>query len=309
MKPNSVARVWSRICNCRLESRSCRDVLAEFLGTLILTLIGDSVLASLTASRLGYFGIAAGPLGWGLAVYLGIIVAGGVSGGHLNPAVTLGLASAGKFKWAKVLPYIAAQYLGAFAAAGLIFLLYQDALYKVDGGMRVVYGPNATASVFSCFPAPEVRTLTCLLDQVVSTAVLLVSICAIVDPKNMAVLKGHQPLLIGFAVAACMYAFSYNCGNPLNPARDLAPRIFTAMAGWGCDVFSIRGYNWFWVPVVGPHVGGVVGVWVYKFAVENHWATDAAAVVGKTPEEEHDYEGKRRLLRQDTHYIEADIAS
>ncbi|EEC15832.1 aquaporin, putative [Ixodes scapularis] len=280
MKPNSVARVWSRICNCRLESRSCRDVLAEFLGTLILTLIGDSVLASLTASRLGYFGIAAGPL-----------------------------ASAGKFKWAKVLPYIAAQYLGAFAAAGLIFLLYQDALYKVDGGMRVVYGPNATASVFSCFPAPEVRTLTCLLDQVVSTAVLLVSICAIVDPKNMAVLKGHQPLLIGFAVAACMYAFSYNCGNPLNPARDLAPRIFTAMAGWGCDVFSIRGYNWFWVPVVGPHVGGVVGVWIYKFAVENHWATDAAAVVGKTPEEEHDYEGKRRLLRQDTHHIEADIAS
>lgn len=305
MKPNSAVRAWNKICMCRLESRLCRDSLAEFVGTLILTLIGDSVLASLTASRLGYFGMAAGPLGWGLAVYLGVVVSGGVSGGHLNPAVTLGLASAGKFQWPKVLPYIAAQYLGAFVAAGLVYLLYQDALYQVDGGLRVVYGPNATAPVFSCFPAPEVRTPTCLLDQVVSAAVLLVSICAIVDPKNMAVVKGHQPLLVGFAVAACMYAFSYNCGNPLNPARDLAPRIFTAMAGWGVEVFSLRGYNWFWVPVVGPHVGGVIGVWIYKLSVENHWATDAAAAIGKRLEEEHDCEGAR-LLRQNTHRIEAD---
>lgn len=273
MKPNMLTSGWRRVSGVCIEKPLVRQALAELVGTLILTLVGDCVLASLAVSRLGAVGIAAGPLGWGLAVFLGVLVAGGVSGGHLNPAVTVAMATVGKFAWCKVLAYVAAQYVGAFFASCLVYLVYADALQQVDSGLDVVYGENATAPVFSCFPAPGVSTLTCLLDQVVSTAVLLLGICSVTDGRNMAVPRGQQPLLVGLSVSACMYAFSYNCGNPLNPARDLAPRVFTALSGWGSAVFSFRAYNWFWVPVVGPHVGAIIGVWTYKLAVENHWVS------------------------------------
>lgn len=271
MKPSAMTRAWQRVSGCCIEQQLARQALAEMVGTLVLTLVGDCVLASLAVFQLGSVGLAAGPLGWGLAVFLGVLVAGGVSGAHINPAVTVAMATIGKFPWCNVPAYVASQYMGAFLASGLVYLVYADALAQVDSTLTTVYGINATAPVFSCFPAPGVSTLTCLLDQIVSTAVLLLGICAITDTRNMQVTRGQQPLLVGLAVSACMYAFSYNCGNPLNPARDLAPRIFTAMCGWGTAVFSFRAYNWFWVPVVGPHLGAIVGVWIYKFAVDNHW--------------------------------------
>ncbi|XP_050050937.1 aquaporin-10-like [Dermacentor andersoni] len=274
MKPNAVTRAWRRVCGCCIEKPLARQALAEMVGTLVLTLVGDCVLASLTVFQLGSTGLAAGPLGWGLAVFLGVLVAGGVSGAHLNPAVTVAMATVGKLAWCKVLAYVAAQYVGAFLASCLVYVVYTDALSQIDANLTTVYGINATAPVFSCFPAPGVSTFTCLVDQIVSTAVLLVGICAITDTRNMDVSRGQQPLLVGLTVSACMYAFSYNCGNPLNPARDLAPRIFTAMGGWGSAVFSFRAYNWFWVPVVGPHLGAVIGVWIYKLAVDNHWRAD-----------------------------------
>lgn len=286
MKPNTVTRAWRQVTGCCIESTLARQALAEMVGTLVLTLVGDCVLASLAVFQLGSVGLAAAPLGWGLAVFLGVLVAGGVSGAHLNPAVTVALATIGKLGWCNVLAYVAAQYLGAFLASGLVYLVYADALSQLDVNLTIVYGTNATAPVFSCFPAPGVSTLTCLLDQTVSTAVLLLGICAITDGRNMAVSRGQQPLLVGLTVSACMYAFSYNCGNPLNPARDLAPRIFTAMCGWGSAVFSFRSYNWFWVPVVGPHLGAVIGVWIYKLAVDNHWKD----------EDEVDEDEKRPLL-------------
>lgn len=271
MKPNAFIRAWQRATGCSIGRPLVRQALAELVGTLVLTMVGDCVLASLAVSRLGAVGIAAGPLGWGLAVFLGVLVAGGVSGAHLNPAVTVAMATVGKFAWRKVLSYVAAQYVGAFLASCLVYVVYADALRQVDVELTAVYGENATAPVFSCFPAPGVSTFTCFLDQVVSTAVLLLGICAVTDSRNMAVSRGQQPLLVGLTVSACMYAFSSNCGNPLNPARDLSPRIFTALSGWGSAVFSFRSYNWFWVPVVGPHVGAIVGVWTYKLAVDNHW--------------------------------------
>lgn len=286
MKPNTVTRAWRQVTGCCIENTLARQALAEMVGTLVLTLVGDCVLASLAVFQLGSVGLAAAPLGWGLAVFLGVLVAGGVSGAHLNPAVTVALATIGKLGWCNVLAYVTAQYLGAFLASGLVYLVYADALSQVDVNLTIVYGTNATAPVFSCFPAPGVSTLTCLLDQTVSTAVLLLGICAITDGRNMAVSRGQQPLLVGLTVSACMYAFSYNCGNPLNPARDLAPRIFTAMCGWGSAVFSFRSYNWFWVPVVGPHLGAVIGVWIYKLAVDNHWKD----------EDEVDEDEKRPLL-------------
>lgn len=222
--------------------------------------------------------------------------------------MTVGLASAGKFKWSKVLPYVIAQYLGAFLAAALVFALYHDALDQIDGGIHLVHGDNATADIFSCFPSPEVTTQTCLLDQVVSTAVLLIAICAIVDPHNMADSKSNSPLLIGLSVSACMYAFSYNCGNPLNPARDFAPRLFTALCGWGVEVFSFRDFDWFWVPVVGPHIGGVVGVWVYKLVIENHWS-ERSFISTDDGDIEDDHKGKRRLLRKNSRIVADDLIS
>lgn len=246
------------------------QVLAEFVGTLLLTLIGDSVLAVLILSRAGTAGLAAAPLGWALAVFVGVLVSGTATGGHLNPAVTIGLASAGMFPWARTGAYIIAQYLGGFVGAALVYAVYRDAIHRFDGGKRVIYGGNATAPIFSCFPAPGVSLTTCLVDQVVSTAILLIAISAITDKTNMDLNKGQQRAFVGLSIAACMYAFGYNCGNPLNPARDLAPRVFTAIAGWGFGVYKFRGKSWFWVPVVGPHLGAVLGVWIYKLGIHNN---------------------------------------
>uniref|UniRef100_A0A023GD17 Putative aquaporin major intrinsic protein family n=1 Tax=Amblyomma triste TaxID=251400 RepID=A0A023GD17_AMBTT len=254
----------------KIKNATLREALSEFAGTFVLVLFGNAVLASLTFDKAGVVSYTAAFWGWGLAVMLGVLVAGGASGAHLNPAVTVALATVRKFSWRKILPYIAAQYLGAFLAAVVLYITYLGALDQFDGGIRSVTGVNATAGIFASYPKDFVGTGNGLLDQVVGTALLTMAILAVIDGRNMAVASGLQPLFIGLALAAIVLCFGYNCGAPLNPARDLSPRIFTAIAGWGGEVFSFRQYNWFWVPVIGPHIGAIVGAWFYTFTVELH---------------------------------------
>lgn len=176
-----------------------------------------------------------GPLGWGLALTAAIYVSGGVSGGHVNPAVTVGLASIGRISWDKCAHYMFAQYLGAFLGSALTFAVYYEALNTQYPSFEVT-GANGTAGIFGTIPSSSVAT--CFLDQLVGTSFFLLLIAAITDEKNMKVPTGLIPIAIGFTdLSLIIFAFGYNSGAPLNPARDFAPRLLSSLVGWGSGVF------------------------------------------------------------------------
>nr|XP_027195446.1 aquaporin-9-like [Dermatophagoides pteronyssinus] len=253
----------------RVQNLKVRQFMAEFFGTMILVCLGCSANATIRFNTIdnptGNNGISMiiTPMAWSLALTVAIYVSGGISGGHLNPAITLGLASIGKFNWSNVIRYFCAQYFGAFIGSTLTFIVYRESFFNE----KFV---NSTIGVFGTEMIPEITTGTALVDQIVATAFFLLIICAIIDEKNMAVPKAFLPIAIGFAnLGVILFSFGYNCGGPLNPARDLAPRIFSAIALHDAsDVFRT---NYFWVPVAGCHVGAIIGCWLYKLTIENHW--------------------------------------
>ncbi|KAG8227817.1 hypothetical protein J437_LFUL010975 [Ladona fulva] len=238
----------------------------------MVNFIGDCSVAQSVLSHTANGGFLSINFAWGLAVMLGALISGGVSGGHINPAVTLAMAIIGKFSWKKVPHYILAQYIGAFFASACVYLIYlgiplsSDALDAFDGGVRAV--PD-TAGIFATYPADHLSLLIGFCDQVLGTFILLLAVCAITDKKNMQVPQGLVPLLIGLVVVAIGASLGFNCGYAINPARDLAPRLFTLAAGWGLKTFTYKA--WWWVPILGPHVGAILGAGLYAFMVEFHW--------------------------------------
>jgi glycerol uptake facilitator protein len=238
------------------------QVSAEFLGTLVLIALGDGVVAMVVlfgtdtpgeVIKGGYTNIT---LGWGLAVLMGICVAGRVSGAHLNPAVTLALAVFRGFPWAKVAPYMLAQVAGAFAGAALVYANYLPAFHKFDPGLE----KQVTTSVFTTFPAFPGAWGFGLLDQVVGTALLVGLILAITDERNGVITPAFQPLLIGLVVVAIGVSWGGMHGYAINPARDFGPRLFTLAAGFRNTGFGSHAW---WVPVVGPLAGGLLGALTY----------------------------------------------
>ncbi|MCX7520953.1 MIP family channel protein [Microbacterium sp. STN6] len=265
------------------------EVLAEFLGTFVLIAFGDGVVAMAVAALPGS-GRTSGPTtfflgagdwlliawGWAFAVALGVYVAGGVSGAHINPAVTLAFAVRRKFPWRKVLPYMAAQLVGAFAGAALVYLVYHDAIdafNKASKTARDAAGGLATYSIFATFPAPYYHGNPTgpLIDQIVGTAFLVMVLVAVIDMRNTAVKANLGPLIVGFIVAAIGMSFGANAGYAINPARDFGPRLFAWIAGWGQVAMpgTIDGsFSWyFWVPIIGPLIGGIIGVFLYDLFI------------------------------------------
>ncbi|KAE8588809.1 hypothetical protein XENTR_v10022750 [Xenopus tropicalis] len=175
----------------------------------------------------------------------------------------------GRFPWWKLPLYALIQLVGSFAGAAAAFALYYDAIRDYTKGNLTVFGPRETASIFSSYPAPYLSIGNGFLDQVMGTAMLMVGILAIVDSKNKPVPRGLEPIVVGMLVFCIGLSMGANCGYPINPTRDLGPRLFTAVAGWGLDVFR-AGNNWWWVPVVAPCVGAVLGSILYQILVEIH---------------------------------------
>ena len=161
-----------------------KEAAAEFLGTFVLIVIGVGVVAQTVLSKGASGSYLAINLGWGLAVMLGVYVAGGVSGAHLNPAVSVALAARRGFPWPKVPAYVAAQVAGAFVASAVVFATYYDALSAFDSGVRQVQGATATAGIFATYPQPFLSTVGGLIDQIVGTALLLACVLAITDQRN-----------------------------------------------------------------------------------------------------------------------------
>jgi MIP family channel proteins len=256
---------WRRM---KIKNAMVREFLAEFLATFTLMIFGLGANAMYVLSpALNSF--LAVNVAWGFAVSLAIWISARVTGGHMNPAVSLSMALIGRLKWIKVPVYWLAQYVGAFVASATIYAVYHDALNNFDGGERVIVGENATAGIFATYPQPYVRTTTGLLDQVFGTMMLLLCVMAVGDATNMAAPPGVAPLCTGLVVTTIGMTLGMNCGYAINPARDFSPRLFTAIAGWGPQVFTVHGY-WSWVPFVGPHLGAVLGSIVYLGLVGVH---------------------------------------
>lgn len=283
---------------------------AEFLGTCVLILFGDGVVAMAVAGLPGSgraetaTTIFQGPgdwlliaWGWAFAVCFGVYIAGGVTGAHLNPAVTLAFAVRRKFSWRKVAPYWLAQVVGAFVGAAIVWWNYHDSINVYDhaiaakGGTAMVNGhTNATFSIFATFPSAVYHGSMWgpLLDQIIGTGLLVLCIAAVVDAKNTIVKANLGPLLIGFVVAAIGMSFGANAGYAINPARDFGPRLLAWFAGFGDLALpgTLHGPGGFsgymWVPIVGPLIGGVIGIVVYDLFIGK--ALDARAALG-APEE------------------------
>jgi glycerol uptake facilitator protein len=241
-------------------------LVAEFFGTMVLMLVGEGVDAMTTLFgtgapaeivKGGYTDIA---LAWGIGVTLGIYVANKYSGAHLNPAVTLSLAVFRGFSWKKVLPYMVAQFLGAFTAAALVYWNYRPAFQAFDPTLE------KTAGIFCTFPAFPAVPLAGLFDQMLGTAILMFVILAIGEgvqgeSTNLA------PILVGLLVVAIGMAFGGMHGYAINPARDFGPRMFTVVAGFKNNGLT-DGSMVFWVPIVGPLVGGLVGTAAHEFGLK-----------------------------------------
>ncbi|GJG85927.1 aquaporin [Gemmatimonadetes bacterium T265] len=257
------------------------ECLAEFLGTLVLIAFGTGVVAT-TVAALNQSGrgttafAAAGDwllitFGWAAAVTLGAYVAGGVSGAHLNPAVTVALAVRRGFPWSRVVPYTLAQVAGAFCGAALVYADYADAIRSYERSAGIVRGAAAsaaTAGIFTTGPAPYYAgaLLGPFVDQVIGTALLVLGIFALTDERNQPPKGNLAPLVVGLLVAAIGMSFGANAGYAINPARDLGPRLLAAAAGWGAAALPGPG-GYCWVPIVAPLVGGVLGAVLYDLCV------------------------------------------
>ena len=203
-----------------------RQFLAEMLGTFLLVLFGDGAIAQYVfleqgAGHRNFISVA---LGYGFALMIGILVSGGVSGGHLNPAVTLALACVKKCRWLQVPVYWLAQYLGALLGAAVLFGIYADAINAYGGKDFPTDGLSpGNAGIFASYPNAVASDVTLIFDQALGTACLLIIILAVTDGRNMKVSSGLVPLLIGLGLAAIHISLAFNAGCAINPARDLSP--------------------------------------------------------------------------------------
>jgi glycerol uptake facilitator protein len=243
-----------------------QSLVAEMVGTMFLILLGNGVVANVVLNKTkgqnsGWIVIT---VGWGVAVAMAVYAVGRISGAHLNPAVTLGLASIGSFPWVAVPGYIAAQMVGGFAGAVLVWLLYLP-------HWEVTSDPGAKLAVFATAPAIR-NPVTNVIGEIIGTAALLFGILAIAANAqtlsrpgdvdlSFVFSRGLQPLLVGVLVLGIGLSLGGPTGYAINPARDLAPRLAHAIlpiAGKGSS-----DWEYAWIPVVAPLVGGVLGAGLY----------------------------------------------
>jgi glycerol uptake facilitator protein len=250
------------------------ELIAEAFGTFILILLGDGVVANvglaprLAAPAYNWNTIA---FGWGFAVVIAVYVAGGVTGAHINPAVTMAMAVKRGFPWGKVAPYILAQLVGAFLGAAAVYLIYRDGL--VSAGMPNVWSTGPGAIFDQSFwggegatPVGSYSILTASIAEFFGTMVLLWGVLAAFDDRNWGVQTKANlgALLVGFTVLAIGLSLGGPSGYSINPARDLGPRIFGAIVGTQ-GLFD--GLYWLIPPVLIPLIAGPIGVFCYDWFI------------------------------------------
>ncbi|CAF3368290.1 unnamed protein product [Rotaria sp. Silwood1] len=245
---------------------------AELFGTFVLIFIGDLSVAQykFTKPRINSnFGIN---LSYGTGVYVALMIAGPisalmiagpVSGAHLNPAVSISLLTIRKLKPLQCLFYVIGQLIGAFFGAVIVYNLHWALFNRFDGGVRQIAGNNGTADIFFTMPEDGIPQWNLFFDQLIGTAVLMIFIMALGNDFNHMISEVAKPFAFTLIIFAITSAFARNSGAAINPARDLGPRLFAAFIyGWK-EVFQSNNY-FFWIPIMGPIVGAIIGVWIFE---------------------------------------------
>ncbi|NPA30475.1 MAG: aquaporin family protein [Chloroflexi bacterium] len=257
------------------------ELLAEAFGTFILILLGDGVVANVgLAPRLAPPGYDWNTIvwGWAFAVVVAVYVAGGVSGAHINPAVTIALASTKRFPWSKVLPFIVAQFIGAFLGALGVYLVYREGLVAAGmpnvwcTGPGSIFGQTFWGAATTGEAIGSYSLANAFIAEIFGTATLLWGVLAMTDEDNLAPGSNLAPLLIGFVVLAVGLSLGGPSGYAINPARDLGPRIFGALVGTK-GLFD--GAYWIGPPVIGAIIGGVLGAVSYDALIKPYLSKKA----------------------------------
>ncbi len=259
----------------------------EFIGTFILVFFGCGSVATavLTGAQAGVFQVA---IVWGIGITTAIYLTGSLSGAHLNPAVTISMAMWREFSWSAVPRYLFAQFAGALAASAVLYAIYGGVLELYETTQHIVRGApgsEATAMIFGeYFPSPGGQPLSDAARATVShgraffieflgTAVLALVIFGVTDERNKS-----RPQLLAAATIGLTVTILISLLGPLtqaafNPARDLAPRVFSALVGWGAVPFTANGWGWVTVYVLAPIIGAVAGGGVYRTWLAPHYAS------------------------------------
>ncbi|MHC2147547.1 MIP/aquaporin family protein [Pseudomonas sp. PSXD-163] len=241
--------------------------MAEFLGTALLIFFGTGCVAALKVAGAS-FGLWEISIIWGVGVSMAIYLTAGVSGAHLNPAVSIALWLFAGFEKHKLPFYIVAQIAGAFCGAALVYTLYSNLFFDYEQTHAMVRGSQASlelASVFSTYPHPALSTGQAFLVEVIITAVLMAVIMALTDDNNGLPRGAMAPLLIGLLIAVIGSAMGPLTGFAMNPARDLGPKLMTFLAGWGEVAFTGgRDIPYFLIPIFAPIIGASLGAALYR---------------------------------------------
>ncbi|KZV70263.1 aquaporin [Peniophora sp. CONT] len=249
-----------------------REPAAEALGCMILIIFGNGVDCQVVLS--GNTGVASSPKGeylsisflWAVGAALGVWVSAGISGGHNNPVITLALAIFRGFPWKKVPGYILGQVFGAWLGAMLTYANYFHAIDIFEGGKGVRTVPG-TASLFSTYALDYLPSAACFFDEFLGTFILVVVVFAVTDKHNGPPPAGLLPLVIFLLILGLGAGWGMQTAYAINPARDLGPRIMTAMVGYGREVFNYRNQFWLWCITCGPLAGGLTGALFYDLFI------------------------------------------
>jgi glycerol uptake facilitator protein len=252
--------------------------IGEFFGTFLLVFFGcGSVCAAVaTGAQVGVFQVA---IVWGLGIATAIYLTGSLSSAHLNPAVTIASAAWSRFPLRLVVPYLIVQMIGAFAAAALLYSIFGGAIagYEAKHGIvRGTEGSEASAMVFGdYFPNPGGKPLTdetratmtpgrAFVAELVGTAILVLVIFCSTDERNATRPQILTAATIGLTITLVISLIGPLTMAGLNPARDLAPRLFSSLAGWRSVPFTANGFGWLTVYIIAPIVGGLLGGGIYR---------------------------------------------
>lgn len=242
------------------------ELISEAVAMFIIIALGESaaamyILYDPSPYQNAYWGLC---ICWGLAVTIAIYVTASVSGTHANPAVTLALALYRGFPWKKVLPYWAAQVIGAFIGAMIVYQLYSPVIDYYNHIHQLTRDAGGAAGVFFTSTGMAITPIHALGDEIILTAFLVFGIFAITEHFNEAAPTANSgALVIGLLVATIGACMGYLEGWAINPARDLGPRLFAFLAGWGESAFPGKDHYW-WIPIIGPLIGGVMGATAFQ---------------------------------------------
>jgi len=245
------------------------ELIAEAVAVFIIIAIGDSVAAMYglydpSPYQHAYWGVC---ITWGLAVTIAIYCTASVSGCHANPAVTLALALFRKFSWRKVIPYCAAQVAGGFCGAAIVYALFVPVIDNFNAAHNLTRAAGGAAGVFFTHPGLAITPTHAFSDQIILTAILVFGIFAITEQYNeQAPGANSGALMIGFLVAIIGGSMGYLEAWAINPARDFGPRLFCFFTGWGSSALPSPS-NYWWIPIVAPLIGGVVGGGAYQVLI------------------------------------------